>query len=165
MELILIHETAIDNALKKARQYRAINEPEIATSICLDILAIEPVNQAALTIYILALTDCLGIDRIKTPDSLILSSIDQLESEYDRLYYSGIFKERKARALLGHSMSTSFAYQTFMEAIHYFQQANALSTDDNDDAILRHNSCVRTIQLKNLEPRLDPHHSYLEGEA
>ena len=54
-----IHADAIELALVKARQYRSLLEPEIAESICLDILNIEQDNQQALVIYILALTDQL----------------------------------------------------------------------------------------------------------
>ena len=54
-----IHVDAIELALVKARQYRSLLEPEIAESICLDILNIEQDNQQALVIYILALTDQL----------------------------------------------------------------------------------------------------------
>jgi len=52
-----IHAGAIESALVKARQYRSLLEPEIAESICLDILHIDNDNQQALVIYILALTD------------------------------------------------------------------------------------------------------------
>ena len=55
MELKLhnIHLDAIEAALVKARQYRSLIEPEIAESICLDILNVEPENQDALVVYIL----------------------------------------------------------------------------------------------------------------
>ncbi len=43
-----IHAESIELALDRARQYRSLLEPEIAESICLDILNIEPENQAAL---------------------------------------------------------------------------------------------------------------------
>ncbi|HET8806851.1 MAG TPA: hypothetical protein VFM76_00580, partial [Methylophaga sp.] len=56
-----IHADSIDLALDKARQYRSLLEPEIAESICLDVLNIDADNQAALVLYILALTDQISI--------------------------------------------------------------------------------------------------------
>ena len=59
MELKLhdIRINAVDEALVKAKQYRSLLEPEIAESICLDVLHIDPDNQDVLIIYILALCD------------------------------------------------------------------------------------------------------------
>jgi hypothetical protein len=51
-----IDAAAIPKALEKAERYRLLNEPEEAESICLDVLAIEPDNQAAI-LTLLALTD------------------------------------------------------------------------------------------------------------
>ena len=48
---------AIPGALAKAERYRLLNEPGEAESICLDVLQIEPSNQDALVVLILALTD------------------------------------------------------------------------------------------------------------
>ena len=48
---------AIPAALAKAERYRLLNEPGEAESICLDVLQIEPANQDALVMLILALTD------------------------------------------------------------------------------------------------------------
>src|SRR5262245_62132513 len=51
-----IDADAIPRALEKAERYRLLAEPEEAESICLDILAIEPDNQQALVMLLLALT-------------------------------------------------------------------------------------------------------------
>ena len=56
-ELKPITREAIPGALAKAERYRLLNEPEEAESICLDILVIEPDNQVALVMLLLALTD------------------------------------------------------------------------------------------------------------
>src|SRR5919106_1493549 len=56
-ELKPISTAAVPKAIKKAEQYRLINEPEEAESICLDILAAQPGDQHALTVLILAITD------------------------------------------------------------------------------------------------------------
>jgi tetratricopeptide (TPR) repeat protein len=157
MELKLhnIHLDAIESALVKARQYRSLIEPEIAESICLDILNIEPENQYALVVYILALTDQLHHTEKQSQIKLIQKTIDVLSSDYDRHYYSGILSERRARFLISQPMSHTFAYDYFIEAMGYYQQAEQLSPDHNDDAILRQNSCIRTIQKEKLKPRRD----------
>ena len=55
-----IAKTSIPRALEKAERYRLLNEPRQAESICLDILAVDSSNQAALIILLLALTDQFG---------------------------------------------------------------------------------------------------------
>ena len=59
-ELKPLSRDAVDAALAKAERYRFLNEPGEAESICLDILAIDATNQAALVILLLALTDQFG---------------------------------------------------------------------------------------------------------
>ena len=57
LKLKSLSKEAIPAALDKARQYRLLNEPVEAESICLDILEAEPDNQQALIVMLLALTD------------------------------------------------------------------------------------------------------------
>ena len=59
-ELKPLSRDAVDAALAKAERYRFLNEPGEAESICLDILAVDPANQAALITLLLALTDQFG---------------------------------------------------------------------------------------------------------
>src|SRR3989454_3897227 len=56
-ELKPLSKEAIPAALQRAERYRLLNEPAEAESICLDILQIEPENQAASITLLLALTD------------------------------------------------------------------------------------------------------------
>ena len=65
MEYRLIQPKNIDRALEKAKQYRALLEPELAISICLDIFAVAENHQESLVIYILALTDTLSDHNVK----------------------------------------------------------------------------------------------------
>ena len=44
-------------ALDKARQYRLLNEPAEAESICLDVLQADPENQQAIITLLLAVSD------------------------------------------------------------------------------------------------------------
>lgn len=154
MELNLhdIHAESIDLALDRARQYRSLLEPEIAESICLDILNIEPENQLALVVYILALTDQISISGSQSPFQAIDSAISKLTSEYKQLYYTGIVLERRARFMLSQPMSRSFAYDYFIKALECYQLAEQIRPAHNDEAILRWNSCVRSIQREKLAP-------------
>lgn len=147
-----IHAESIELALDRARQYRSLLEPEIAESICLDILNIEPENQAALVVYILALTDQISISGSQSPFQDIEAAIAKLSSEYKQIYYTGIVLERRARFMLTQPMSRAFAYDYFIKALECYQQAEQMRPDHNDEAILRWNSCVRTIQREKLEP-------------
>jgi tetratricopeptide (TPR) repeat protein len=167
MELTLhdIHADAIESALAKARQYRSLLEPEIAESICLDILNIDDDNQQALVIYVLALTDQLHHTEKQSQIKLLQKMIARLASEYERHYYTGILNERRARFLISQPMSHSFAYDYFMEAIQAYQQAEKLSPDNNDDAILRQNSCIRTIEKEKLQPRQDSEDILVDMES
>jgi hypothetical protein len=167
MELTLhdIHPESIELALDKARQYRSLLEPEIAESICLDILHIEPDNQQALVLYILALSDQLHHAGKKTQVQAMESAIDKLHSEYQRFYYTGLLHERRARFMLTQSMSRAFAYDYFIEALAYYQKAEQIRPAHNDESILRWNSCIRTIKKEKLKPRPDSLDARLDMES
>src|SRR3712207_2871802 len=98
-ELKAISREAIPLALEKAERYRLLNEPAEAESICLDVLAVDPENQRALVMLLLALTDqfhggpaeCLSQAQEVVP---------RLRGEYERLYYTGIIWERYGQARL-----------------------------------------------------------------
>jgi tetratricopeptide (TPR) repeat protein len=155
LELHDIHPDAIDKALDKAKQYRSLLEPEMAQSICLDILNIDEHNQQAIVLYILALSDQLRHTETLTQVKDITQAIEKLDSKYQQLYYSGLLNERRALALMAQPMSHSFAYDYFVEALKYYQQAETMCPEQNDEAILRWNSCIRTIQNQKLQPRQD----------
>ena len=60
-ELKRLSDEAIPAALEKALRYRLLNKPAEAESICRDVLQIDPENQEALVVLLLALTDRLDI--------------------------------------------------------------------------------------------------------
>ena len=153
MDYHLIHKDSIPTVLDKARQYRSLLEPDLAISICLDVFAVDADNQDALVIYILALTDQYSHQNTKVDPKKITETIARLESEFHRIYYTGIFLERRARALLKNPMSRSFAYEAFMEAIAKYEVAEKMAPSNCSDPILRYNSCVRTIEKEQLQPR------------
>jgi len=155
MDLIIqdIRIDAISAALDKAKQYRTLSEPEIAESICLDILKVDSHNQETLVVYILALSDQLHHTEKQSQIKAIQSAIAKLDSKYEREYYNGILNERRARFLISQPMSRGFAYDYFEEAIISYQKAQAMCPNKNDEAILRQNSCVRTVLKEKLTPR------------
>lgn len=157
MELILhdIRISAVEKALQKAQQYRSLLEPEIAESICLDVLNIDPDNQVVLVVYILALLDQISRAENQSQIKTIERTIEQLTSQYQRYYYTGLLNERRARHLLMQAMSHSFAYDYFIEALRFYQHAIERCPEKNDEAILRWNSCIRTIEKEKLKPRRD----------
>ena len=160
-----IHADSVELALEKARQYRSLAEPEIAESICLDILHIEPDNQKAIVLYIQALSDQLHHAGKKTQVKSIEEAIEKLQSRYQQFYYTGLLHERRARFMLTQSMARVFAYDYFIEALQFYQKAEKIRPEHNDEATLRWNSCIRTIEKENLKPRPDSKDARLDMES
>jgi tetratricopeptide (TPR) repeat protein len=149
-ELKPIARESIPRALERAERYRLLNEPREAESICLDVLEIEPENQSALQCLLLALTDqfASGVGQMLDQAKKILPRL----GPYEQKYYSGIISERFARQQLhsGHPGAKYSAYAHLIEALEFYEDADALAPEGNDDAILRHNTCVRTIRWHRL---------------
>lgn len=147
-----ISADSIPRALEKAERYRLLNEPFEAESICRDILAIEEGHQEALVVFILSLCDQFGSGR---GDNEARDAINKLTDPYKKAYYTGIVKERLAKAIInrGGFGSNFDAYDWLHEAMEAFEQAGSSSPSGNDDAILRYNACVRTLKRYNLTPR------------
>ena len=163
--LYRISDSAVPAALKKARQYRSLLEPEQAESICLDILEVEPDNYEAQVVLILAYTDQFSNSGQILDAKRVMARVDALPEKYDRLYYRGLISERHGRAMLNASMSRSFAYEHFREALQWYGKARVLRAEDNDDATLRWNACLRTVMRERLEPRADRDESHLVMEC
>ena len=144
LELKPLHRDAIPAALAKAERYRLLNEPWQAESICQDVLRVEPENQTALVTLILALTDQFhhGVSVQEARDV-----IPRLHEEYERAYYSGVICERRAKTLLeqGRQGSAPIVYESFREAMNWYEKAEAIRPPANDDAILRWNTCARFL--------------------
>ncbi|HSB68820.1 MAG TPA: hypothetical protein VLH58_00365 [Candidatus Methylomirabilis sp.] len=146
LELKSISQESIPRALEKVERYRLLNEPWQAESICLDILQIEPENQQALVMLLLALTDQFGLGSaglFKRAQEVI----PRLHSEYERAYYRGIICERRAEAQLSHGATGSgvIAHHWLREAMGLYEKAGAIRPQGNDDAVLRWNTCARMI--------------------
>jgi hypothetical protein len=143
---------AVESALAKAERYRLLNEPDEAESICLDILEVDPANQAAHVMLLLALSDQCGEAAGAGPRAQQLAA--GLENEYERWYYSGLVAERRARAHLKRGgAATVGVYDWLMEALDCFERAEGVRPPGNDDVILRWNTCVRLLQR---HPELKP---------
>ena len=82
-ELKSLSQPAIPEALERAERYRLLNEPSQAESICLDVLSIDPGNQAALITLLLSLTDQFGEDVSPARAREVLPA---LKGEYERAY-------------------------------------------------------------------------------
>ncbi|MEE8191503.1 MAG: hypothetical protein V3T74_02080 [Gemmatimonadales bacterium] len=145
-ELKPLSRDGIPAALEKAERYRLLNEPWQAESICRDILAIEPDDQRALVILLLALTDQFG-KQMGANSAAVRALIPQLEGEYAQAYYSGIIAERRAKALLarGAPGSGAAAYELLRQAMDLYERAEELRPSGNDDPILRWNTCARML--------------------
>lgn len=154
LELKPLSMEGIPAALDKAEHYRLLNQPRLAESICLDILDVDPSNATAAVSLLLSLTDQFGkLSSRASKQALMLAQ--NLKDEYSRKYYTGIVFERQAgTALTSGIPGADFdAYEWYLEAMKCFQQAEALQPPGNDDAILRWNTCVRTIMQYNLHER------------
>jgi tetratricopeptide (TPR) repeat protein len=147
VEFILktISKAGIPEAISKAELYRSLNEPEEAESICRDILAVEPEHQLALRLLGLSITDQFcgdASDRHGEAEKLF----QRLSGNYERLYYTGLLHERRAKAQMRVGRAPHTLAPLFAEAMHCFAEAEMIRPPDNDDAILRWNRCARLLQ-------------------
>jgi len=145
---------AISAALEKAMRYRLLNEPGEAESVCHDVLSVDPENQQALVTLLLALTDRFG-KGYSVSVTHAREVVPRLRDAYERAYYSGIIRERQAKAHLhqGHPGAGFEAYEFLREAMAFYEEAEAIRPAGNDDALLRWNACARIIMGNRLEPR------------
>lgn len=143
-ELKPLSVEAIPAALERAHLYRLLNEPSQAESICEDVLRVDPQNQIALVTLLLAITDQFGAQLSAARARNVLP---RLTGEYERAYYAGIILERSARARMreGSPGSNFQAYAELREAMHHYEMAELLRPSGNDEALLRWNTCVRTL--------------------
>lgn len=149
-----ISKESIPEALEKAERYRLLNEPQLAQSICLDVLEADPENTKAIIILLLAITDefstssSAGVDKAQ-------QLLPRLQNEYEKNYYAGIINERQGMAILNRKITGGHfvAYDWLNEAMAFYEKAEALRPQANDDAILRWNTCVRLITSHHLKPR------------
>jgi hypothetical protein len=158
-ELKTLSPDSVSRALAKAERYRLLNEPAEAESICLDALKVDPENQELLTTLILAITDQFVEEAARVADAW--ENVPKLRDEYERLYYTGIIHERRAKAVLRHHTPRggTRAYDWLREAMLCFEKAEPIRPMGNDDALLRWNACARLIMRdRHLAPAGDEPH-------
>lgn len=146
-ELKAISREAIPSALEKAERYRLLNHSWAAESICLDVLAIDPENQDALLMLVLALSDRMEEGHVQAV-AKAREHVAKIRDEYQRYYHSGIIAERRGQGLItrGGMGAGAIAYEAFREAMAWYSKAEVIRPAGNDDAILRWNTCVRILQ-------------------
>jgi hypothetical protein len=152
-ELKRLTSAGVPAALEKAEQYRLLNQPWSAESICWDIAAVDPANQAALRTRLLAQTDQFGHDMGAVRRAR--EALAMLTDDYERAYYTGLICERLAKAQLDHHSPGSrfHAYDELRDAMEWYEKAEAMRPTGDDDAILRWNTCAR---LLNQSPHIVP---------
>src|SRR6476620_10497528 len=138
---------AVPAALAKAERYRLLNEPGEAESICLDILQIDPQNEDALVTMLLALTDQFPHDLSSKTAARANDLAANLGTPYDRAYYAGIIRERRAKVILQRDRfgAASVAVEWLRDAMTCYERAEAVRPPHNDDSLLRWNACARLL--------------------
>lgn len=149
-----ISKESVPSALEKAERYRLLNEPALAESICADILEADPGNLRANVIMLLAITDQFSATSLSEVNRA-KQRLSSLPGDYERQYYEGIICERMGNAILNRGgLDTRFTgYDWLRDAMDYYEKAESIRPSENDDAILRWNTCARQIMHYKLEPR------------
>lgn len=149
-----ISKQGIPEALAKVERYRLLNEPALAESICLDILAVVPDHQQALISLLLARTDQFQSNLNAKPAQ---DALARIKGDYERAYYAGIIWERLGHARLRQGPGgAAAAYHALRGAMDHYEKATQSAPVGNDDAILRWNTCARTImQNPDIRPLSD----------
>lgn len=146
-ELKPLTRAGIAGAIDKAKQYRLLNEPGVAESICRDVLQIDPAHAEARIVLLLSLTDMFGRGLGgRCEEALAIAK--SLTDPYERAYFAGIVHERRAKAHhhSGAPGCGALAYEWFRRAMALFEQAEKLRPPGDDNPILRWNSCVRRLR-------------------
>lgn len=141
-----LSKEGIPGALAKAEHYRLLNEPLEAESICLDILEVDPDNQEALIILLLALTDSFK-QHLNPAFNQALEVLERLGDQSCKAYYGGIICERRAKVHIerGGPGSGRLAYEWFRKAMDHYETALESCSPGNHDAVLRWNTCARIL--------------------
>ena len=153
-ELKSISVQSIPEALAKVERYRLLNEPTLAESICLDILAVVPDHQQALISLLLARTDQF---HLQVPAKAAQEVLAKIKGDYEQAYYSGLIWERVGHARIREGgTGGASAFHALQEAMAHYERAINFAAPGNDDAILRWNTCARVImQSPDVRPSPD----------
>jgi hypothetical protein len=157
-----LSKEGLNAAHTKAEHYRLLNQPNLAESICMDILKIDPDNQKTKIVLLLSLTDQFGTSNNKAMAAIELAN--SLTDEYAKLYYLGIIQERQGNtALASPNPGSDFdAFEWYLEAMDYYEKADSINPVGNEDVILRWNTCARIIMENRLKGRQKDTYQILE---
>ena len=146
-ELKRLSPGAIPGALALAERYRLLNEPSEAESICLDVLQIEPDNEQALVTMLLAQTDQFADGTASTKMAEAEQAARRIGDEFKRLYYSGLIRERRAKAQMrsAHASTNDSVREWLREAMSFYERAEAIRPTGHDEPLLRWNACARAL--------------------
>ena len=146
-ELKTLSKSAVPAALAQAQRYRLLNEPAEAESICLDVLRVDPENQDALVTLILSYTDQFPDGPVARAAAGAEKAVARLGDAYRRFYYSGIIRERRGKAILKHDRPGAgrSAQEWLSDAMRCYEKAEAIRPEENDEALLRWNTCARLL--------------------
>lgn len=144
-ELKKISLDAVTHALELGERYRLLGEPDQATSICRDVLIVDPNNQTARRMLLLALTDQFARTKGGGTQHEAEMIAESLDSDYDRHYYLGVVFERWGRSLHMRAAPSHVAGDWISKAMAEYEKAAAHRAGDDDSALLRWNACARLL--------------------
>ena len=129
-------------------------------------LALNPDQPQALISLLLARTDQFH-STAQPKDALEV--LARIKGDYEQAYYAGIIWERlgHARIRQGDPGARISAYRALQDAMNHYERAMKLAPHGNDEAILRWNTCARTIMQNpgiHPLPEHDPN-TWLHDEA
>jgi hypothetical protein len=156
--LKVLSESAVPGALALAERYRLLNEPGEAESICLDVLRVDPGNEEALLTMLRALTDQFRDGTASRTMAAAEHAARRLRDEYKRLYYSGLIRERRAKAQIRSERPGTDGHvrEWLRDAMSCYEQAEAIRPAGQDEALLRWNACARVLNtLPATGPEID----------
>jgi tetratricopeptide (TPR) repeat protein len=143
-ELKTISPTGISHAIAKAERYRFLAQPEEAESICRDILAVDPENQAGWRLLGLCITDQFTGD-VSDRYNEAEEAFKKLNDPYEQLYYAGVQQERRAKSQLRAGQPPHAVRVRLEEAMRCFDEAAKIRPKGVEDALLRWNRCARLL--------------------
>ena len=131
-----------------------IASPTSRSAQAADILATDPDNQGAIILLLLSLSDQFT-DNIPENLDKAWSLLPRLKDDYLQAYYQGLLFERQARVYMRRASPGSgfSAYDLFCDAMRLYEKAARVRPPGNDEALLRWNTCARTIMSSRLQPR------------
>ena len=113
----------------------------------LDVLRIDPDNQDALVTLVLSYTDQFPDGPAARAMAAAEQAVARIADEYKREYFSGIIRERRGKAELRSDRPGSgrSVHEWLRDAMACYERAEALRPEDNDEALLRWNTCARIL--------------------